>query len=86
MNKKGLQSKLAHFICMIFKVLKGCSVIQGDGVNLAKIENILESVLSNGFSTQNVVFGMGGGLLQVYKYKFFLVVIPILYRKLIGTQ
>lgn len=39
-------------------------MIQGDGVTLSKIEEILEKVLEAGFSAENVAFGMGGGLLQ----------------------
>lgn len=47
-----------------FKVLKGCGVIQGDGINYAQIQKILLEVKNSGFSAENVVFGMGGGLLQ----------------------
>jgi len=47
-----------------YKVLKGLSVIQGDGVNYSKIKAIMDAVLEAGFSAQNVAFGMGGGLLQ----------------------
>lgn len=39
-------------------------VIQGDGVNLDSIGVILERVKAHGFSTENVAFGMGAGLLQ----------------------
>jgi nicotinamide phosphoribosyltransferase len=47
-----------------FRVLKNVRLIQGDGVNLAAIEEILQVVVSAGFSAENVAFGMGGGLLQ----------------------
>lgn len=47
-----------------FKVLKNSGVIQGDGININTIGPILEAVMNAGFSAQNVVFGMGGGLLQ----------------------
>ena len=47
-----------------FKVINGCAVIQGDGVNPQSLEAILEKTLSLGYSAQNVAFGMGGGLLQ----------------------
>ena len=58
-NKKG------------FKVLNGCGVIQGDGVNPQTIKAILDKALSLGFSAQNIAFGMGGGLLQVnFNYLF----------------
>jgi len=51
-NKKG------------YKVIKGLSVIQGDGVNYNSIRKIINSFLSAGYSAANVAFGMGGGLLQ----------------------
>jgi nicotinic acid phosphoribosyltransferase len=51
-NKKG------------FKVLNGCGVIQGDGVNYTTISNILDATIQLGFSVENVAFGMGAGLLQ----------------------
>lgn len=39
-------------------------VIQGDGLDLKMIENILKTMEHEGWSADNVVFGMGGGLLQ----------------------
>ena len=39
-------------------------VIQGDGVEEASIGHILETLEQAGMSAENVVFGMGGGLLQ----------------------
>lgn len=39
-------------------------VIQGDGVNLASIAEILQVLKDNKISAENVAFGMGGGLLQ----------------------
>ncbi len=39
-------------------------VIQGDGVNEESIEKILERMTASGLSTENIVFGMGGALLQ----------------------
>jgi len=51
-NKKG------------YKVLNGFSVIQGDGVNYSSIQDIIKSVINEKYSTANVAFGMGGGLLQ----------------------
>ena len=47
-----------------YKVVRGCGVIQGDGINLATMKLILEAVLKAGYSAQCVTFGMGGGLLQ----------------------
>lgn len=39
-------------------------VIQGDGVDYFKIVEILQALKDEGWSVENVVFGMGGGLLQ----------------------
>jgi len=47
-----------------FKVLKGASVIQGDGIDHAVIKKILHAAMTEGYSAQCVTFGMGGGLLQ----------------------
>ena len=47
-----------------YKVITGAAVIQGDGLDLNKVSEILKAVMSCGYSAQNVAFGMGGGLLQ----------------------
>lgn len=47
-----------------YKVIKGAGVIQGDGINVVTISNILQAVVGEGYSAENVCFGMGGGLLQ----------------------
>ncbi|WP_020561090.1 nicotinate phosphoribosyltransferase [Thiofilum flexile] len=48
-----------------FKVLNpAVRVIQGDGIDIDSIGGILESIKAAGFSTENVAFGMGAGLLQ----------------------
>ena len=48
-----------------FKVLdEHVRVIQGDGVNYESIIDILNMMVEEGFSTENIVFGMGGALLQ----------------------
>jgi nicotinamide phosphoribosyltransferase len=48
-----------------FKVLDPhVRVIQGDGVNHDSINAILENLKNNGFSADNLAFGMGGALLQ----------------------
>lgn len=48
-----------------FKVLNPkVRVIQGDGVNLDSIAEILRRMRENGWSADNVAFGMGGALLQ----------------------
>jgi nicotinamide phosphoribosyltransferase len=39
-------------------------VIQGDGVNFDSIGEILEGLKADGFSAENVAFGMGAELLQ----------------------
>lgn len=39
-------------------------LIQGDGVNLQSIGRILETMTAKRWSTENIAFGMGGGLLQ----------------------
>lgn len=47
-----------------FKVLNHVRVIQGDGININTIRGILSRLYINGWSTDNVNFGMGGALLQ----------------------
>lgn len=48
-----------------FKLLPSCiRVIQGDGINLDSLKQILTNLLDAGFSADNLAFGMGGGLLQ----------------------
>ena len=47
-----------------YKVLNNVRLIQGDGVNEHTIENILVSFMSNGYSADNIAFGIGGALLQ----------------------
>lgn len=47
-----------------FKVIQGCGVIQGDGINIDTMRKISDAVEVAGFSAENVAFGMGGGLLQ----------------------
>lgn len=39
-------------------------IIYGDGINLDSIERILTAVVAAGFAVENIVFGMGGALLQ----------------------
>ena len=48
-----------------YKVLNPkVGIIYGDGINITTIENILASIMSDGFAASNMVFGSGGGLLQ----------------------
>ncbi len=39
-------------------------IIQGDGVDKQAIKEILEAIKNEGFSAENIAFGMGGNLLQ----------------------
>jgi nicotinamide phosphoribosyltransferase len=48
-----------------FKVLNNVGVVQGDGVNKESITEILEAVIAAGYCVNNMVFGMGGALLQL---------------------
>ncbi|WP_102127756.1 nicotinate phosphoribosyltransferase [Deinococcus planocerae] len=47
-----------------FRVLKHVRVIQGDGIDETTIRQILQNLTVDGFSAENVAFGMGGALLQ----------------------
>jgi nicotinamide phosphoribosyltransferase len=47
-----------------FKTLNHVRIIQGDGINMESIRQILTALKSNGYSADNVAFGMGGALLQ----------------------
>jgi nicotinamide phosphoribosyltransferase len=48
-----------------FKVLDiHIRVIQGDGVNYESIRDVLDMMLEEGFSPENITFGAGGALLQ----------------------
>ena len=52
LNKKG------------YKVLNGLRVLHSDNVHQETIKKVLSSMLKAGFSATNIVFGMGGALLQ----------------------
>lgn len=47
-----------------FKVLNNVRVIQGDGIDRFEIPKILKVLKDDGFSADNLAFGMGAGLLQ----------------------
>lgn len=47
-----------------FRVLNNVRLIQGDGVNELSIRSILGAFMANGWSADNIAFGMGGALLQ----------------------
>lgn len=47
-----------------YKVLNKVRIIQGDGVDLACIREVLAALKDAGFSSENIAFGSGGALLQ----------------------
>lgn len=47
-----------------YRVLNHVRIIQGDGVNRHTIREILANLALNGYSTDNITFGIGGALLQ----------------------
>ena len=47
-----------------YRLLKHVRLIQGDGITLNTLEDILKAVVESGWSADNVNFGMGGALLQ----------------------
>lgn len=47
-----------------FKVLKHVKILQGDGINYEMINKICDELILNKYSVENVIFGMGGALLQ----------------------
>lgn len=47
-----------------YKVIRGCGVIQGDGIDITNMAKIAKAIQHAGFSADNVAYGMGGGLLQ----------------------
>jgi nicotinic acid phosphoribosyltransferase len=47
-----------------YKVTNNVGVIQGDGIDVHVISEILTAALGAGYSAQNIAFGMGAGLLQ----------------------
>jgi nicotinamide phosphoribosyltransferase len=66
---KTLQKLELLFGCSLnskgYKMLPPCvRVIQGDGVTLTSIGEILQTLKAVGFSADNLAFGMGAGLLQ----------------------
>lgn len=48
-----------------YKVLNNVRIIQGDGITRESVVEILETLKAEGFSADNVTFGLGGGLLQI---------------------
>lgn len=61
-NKFGGDYNSKHF-----RVLNNhVRIIQGDGIDLKAIEDILQMYKNKGFSAENIAFGSGGGLLQKF--------------------
>jgi len=48
-----------------YKVLNNVRVIQGDGITIDTIKEILNAIIAIGYSADNVAFGQGGALLQI---------------------
>ena len=48
-----------------FKVLNNVRLIQGDGINELTVRSILGAFMAQGWSADNIAFGMGGALLQI---------------------
>lgn len=60
-----LDSKFGHTMNdKGYRVLNGVRVLQGDGITEQVIDEILYSLRGWGYSAENMVFGLGGGLLQ----------------------
>jgi nicotinamide phosphoribosyltransferase len=47
-----------------YKVINGAGVIQGDGLTLESLKEIVNATKYLGYSAQCIAYGMGGGLLQ----------------------
>jgi len=47
-----------------YKVIRGCAVLQGDGIDYEQIRKIHHAVIEQGFLTECVLYGMGSALLQ----------------------
>lgn len=63
---KILDDKFGHAINdKGYKVLNNVRVIQGDGITIDSIKEILDNIIDYGFSADNVAFGQGGALLQI---------------------
>jgi nicotinamide phosphoribosyltransferase len=48
-----------------YKVLNNVRVLQGDGITIESIKEILHWAIKKGYSADNLVFGQGGALLQI---------------------
>jgi nicotinamide phosphoribosyltransferase len=62
---RALDAKFGHDLnSKGFKVLRHVRVMQGDGIDEESIREIIQTVIGDGFSAENIAFGMGGALLQ----------------------
>lgn len=62
---KLLDAKFGHSVNEKgYKVLNHVRVIQGDGIGISDIVPLCERLLEEGYSIDNLAFGMGGGLIQ----------------------
>lgn len=62
---KLLDEKFGHTVnSKGYKVLNHVRVIQGDGIRNKDVEAICNRVHEEGYSIDNIAFGMGGGLIQ----------------------
>jgi nicotinamide phosphoribosyltransferase len=68
-NLKCAQILDSHFGSAVnskgYKILNHVRLIQGDGVNYETIDRVLHILEENGYSSDNITFGQGGGLLQM---------------------
>lgn len=47
-----------------YKLINNVRFIQGDGITIDALQPIIDVILENGYSLDNIAFGMGGGLMQ----------------------
>lgn len=60
-----LDAKFGHTVnSKGYRVLNNVRIIQGDGIDEGSIKDILANLVGAGYSSDNLVFGMGGALLQ----------------------
>jgi nicotinamide phosphoribosyltransferase len=48
------------------EIPKYIGLLQGDGIDLQMIDDILNSFMENGYSANNIICGSGGGLIQKF--------------------
>lgn len=47
-----------------WKILNHVRLIQGDGISEVELDAIMDNLMADGWSIDNIAFGMGGGLIQ----------------------